>query len=93
MRQGITVGVTVLALAVSATAGAQPVDSFEDLEGLLERGADVAATYGWQHVVGRALDLSPTSMTLVIEAHPLEHEAVRLDIRSFRGLVRVPHEI
>ena len=75
MRQVTIVGVTVLALAVSATAGAQPVDSFEELEGLIERGADVAVTYGWQHVEGRVLDLSPTSLTLVSEGRLLELDA------------------
>ena len=55
----------VCALAVSAAAGAQPVDSFQGLAGLIERGADVKVTYDRGEVIeGRVLDISPTSLTL-----------------------------
>ena len=66
----------VCALVVPITAGAQPVDTFTDLEALLERGADVAVTYGRQQQIrGRVQGLSPTSLTLVSEGRLLELDA------------------
>ena len=55
--------------------GAQPADSFEELEGSIERGAVVEVTYGQRQIEGRILDLSPTSLTLVAEGRRLQHDA------------------
>ena len=73
----------VCALAVSSAARAQPVDSFEELEGLIERGADVAVTHGggWR-VEGRVLDFSPPSLTLVVGGRLVELDAA--DITRIR---------
>lgn len=68
----------VCALAAPVAAGAQPADSFEQLAGLLERGADVAVTHGGGRVEGRVLDLSPTSLTLVVEGRLLELDAAAI---------------
>ena len=65
----------VCALVVASTAGAQPVSTFEELQGLIERGADVAVTHGGWRVEGRVLELSPTSLTLVSEGSLLELDA------------------
>ena len=62
----------VCAPAVTSIAGAQPVDSFEELQGLIDRGSDVAVTYGGRQIEGRVLGLSPSSLTLVSEGHLLE---------------------
>lgn len=62
----------VYALAVTSNAGAQPVDSFEELQGLIDRGSDVAVTYGGRQIEGRVLGLSPSSLTLVSEGRLLE---------------------
>ena len=62
----------VCALVVASTAGAQPVGSSEELEGLIERGADVAVTHSNGRVEGRVLDFSPPSLTLVVEGRLLE---------------------
>ncbi len=66
MRQGITVGVTVLALAVSAPAGAQPVDSFRELAELIESGRSVVVVTSPSGAVitGRLVDISPASLSV-----------------------------
>lgn len=57
--------VVALALSIGVTARAQPVSSFEELHGLIERGADVVVTHDGRHSEGRVLELSPTSLALV----------------------------
>ena len=63
--------VLVSALAV-VPAGAQPVDSFRELAELVELGEDVRVTHRGQVLEGRALDISPTTLTVLAAGVPLE---------------------
>ena len=62
--------------------GGAAVDSFAELEGLIERGADVAVTHGSGRVEGRVLDFSPPTLTLVVEGRLVELDAA--DITRIR---------
>jgi len=68
----IAVGVVVLGLSIGVTARAQPVSSFEDPHGLIERGADVVVTHDGRHAEGHVLELSPTSLAAVSEGRLLD---------------------
>ncbi len=77
----------VSAFAILPTvAGAQPADSFRQLQlmELLKLGEDVTVVYGRGQVVeGRALDISSSTLTLMIAGAPLElGEAVVHRIRQ-----------
>ena len=80
MRQGITVGVTVLALAVSAPAGAQPVDSFRELAELIEIGRSVVVVTSPSGAVitGRLVDISPASLSVFAGGRRVELDETRV---------------
>ena len=82
----------VSALAVlPTTAGAQPVDSFRQLKGLIELGEDVTVVHGFGQVVeGRALDISSSTLTLMVAGAPLELDeaAVRRVSQRWRDSTR-----
>ena len=65
------------ALAVLPTAaGAQPSDSFPGLMDLIELQEDVTVTYGVGQVVrGRAVAISPSSLTVLAAGAPLKLDA------------------
>ena len=46
--------------------------SFPEIAGLIELGQDVTVTYSGQVVEGRALDITPTSLTVIAAGVPLE---------------------
>ena len=62
----------VCALAVTSTAGAQPVDTFAELARQIELGEAVTVTLDRGRVVGQALDITPTSLTLMSAGTRLE---------------------
>ena len=70
----------VCALAVLPTAAeAQPADSFPGLMGLIELQEDVTVTYGAGQIVqGRAVAVSPSSLTVLADGAPLELDAERV---------------
>ena len=58
-------------------AGAQPVNTFAALAELIELGETVRVTYGvGQMVEGRALDITPASLTVMTAGVPLELDEV-----------------
>ena len=82
MRQGITVGVAVLALAlaVSVAAGAQPVDSFEELGGLIEIGRSVVVITSPDRelITGQLVDISPASLSVFAGGRRIELDEARV---------------
>ena len=70
----------VCALAVLPTAAdAQPADSFPGLMGLIELREYVTVTYGAGQIVqGRAVAVSPSSLTVLAGDTPLELDAERV---------------
>ena len=70
----------VCALAVLPTAAdAQPADSFPGLMGLIELQEDVTVTYGADQIAqGRAVAISPSSLTVLAGGAPLELDADRV---------------
>lgn len=79
MRQGITVGVTVLALA-AAPAGAQPVDSFRELAELIEIGRSVVVVTSPSGAVitGQLVDISPASLSVFAGGRKVELDEARV---------------
>lgn len=69
------------ALAIlPTTAGAQPADSFLGLMGLIELQEDVDVIYAGRNQVvqGRAVAVSPSSLTVLTDGAPLELDAERV---------------
>ncbi|MDD9981910.1 MAG: hypothetical protein OXU81_11230, partial [Gammaproteobacteria bacterium] len=80
MRQEIAVGVAVLALAVSATAGAQPVDSFRELAGLIEIGRSIVVVTSpdGEVITGQLVDISPASLSAFAGGRRIEVDEARV---------------
>lgn len=71
-RRGVVLAAALAAAAVAA-AEAQPANSFDELKELVELGEDVTITdSAGQVVTGRALDISPASLTLMADGVQLE---------------------
>ena len=79
MRQGISVGVAVIALA-AAPAGAQPVDSFRDLAELIEIGRSVVVVTSpsGEVITGQLVDISPASLSVFAGGRKVELDEARV---------------
>ena len=80
MRYGVTVGAAVLALAVIAPAGAQPVGSFRELAELIEIGRSVVVVTSpdGDVITGQLIDISPTSLSVFAGGGRLELDEARV---------------
>ena len=85
MREEVTVGVTVFALAVSTTAGAQPVDSFSEFAEMVEIGRTVVVVTSpdGDVITGQLVDMSPASLSVFADGRRVDlDEASVLRVRQ-----------
>ena len=67
---------SVLAAVPAAATGAQPVDTFAELAQRIELGQPVTVTVDHRdHLVGRALHVTPTTLTIMRAGVPLQLDA------------------
>ena len=86
-RRGVVLA-AALAAAPVVVAEAQPANSFDELKELVELGEDVTITDSeGQVVTGRALDISPSALTLMADGVQLE-----LDEGDVRRIHRSRHD-
>ena len=73
-------GAWILFALLAGSAGAQPGDSFRELADLIELGKDVVVTHGPEEevVIGRALDVSGSSLSVVVSGRRVEFDESRV---------------
>ena len=76
VRSGAWIPLALLA----GSAGAQPGDSFRELAELIELGKDVVVTHGPEEevVIGKALDISGSSLSVLVSGRRVELDESRV---------------
>lgn len=74
MESAVRSGAWILFALLANSAGAQPADSFRELAELIELEKDVVVTHGPEEevVIGRALDVSGSSVSVVVSGRRVE---------------------
>ena len=74
MESAVRSGAWILFALLANSAGAQPANSFRELAELIELEKDVVVTHGPEEevVIGRALDVSGSSLSVVVSGRRVE---------------------